>query len=141
MGARKESYACHPGKALQLLWLNGILCAHSARTSNSMPRSFHGNFYCLSMRNQCFLQLVTACPCAEREGRYRDSTVFSVSNFTWVRFKSSVSDTVGKFVDGITFVSRGFRLLGSDVTYGGRLVYRVALGKSSFICYPVGIVL
>lgn len=56
--------------------------------------------------------------------------MFSSSNFTWVRFKSSVGETVGKFVDGINFVTRGFRLLSSDLSTAGKLVYRVTLGES-----------
>ncbi len=77
-----------------------------------------------------FRRLTLSC------GRHRDTTVFVRTGFSLLRLQLAVNQNAAKVGEGVRFFTRGLRMLGSDVTNGGQLFYRAALGKF-FLCLCV----
>lgn len=56
--------------------------------------------------------------------------MFAGAGWTLVRAKATAAEGLGKIREGARFVTRGVRLLGSDVSSAGRLFYRAGAGAS-----------
>lgn len=61
-----------------------------------------------------------------------DQVVFGGQGFSLTRAQLQLAEAWGKVGEGVTFMVRGIKLLGSDVGNSGRLFWKAAMGESGW---------